>query len=123
MVQLFAAWVLVASGLGQARPALPETRYPGSRQLCAEHVNGAGLHISWVTYATRDAPDAVVALYERTTGRKSTARADGSRAFEWDALHTTSIYPATRNDAFPHCDVKPTGRERTVILTSVAARP
>lgn len=123
MGRLFAVCVLVASGLGQVGPALPEMGYPGARQLCAEHVSGAALHISWVTHATTDAPDVVVARYERTTGRKPTAREDGSRVFKWDASHTTSIYPASSSDTFPHCDEKPTDRERTVILTSVAARP
>ena len=123
MVRLLAVCVLVTSGLGQAGPGRPPSRYPGARRLCSEHVSGAAMHISWESYATADSPDSVVAHYQRTTGRTATARTDGSRHFEWDTAHTMSIYPAARNDEFPHCDVKPTARERAIILSSTAARP
>lgn len=122
MVRLLAACVLATSGLGHAGPTPPDSPYPGARRLCSEHVSGRDTHISWESYATADALDRVVAHYQRTTGRTAAVQPDGSRHFDWDTSHQMSIFPAARNDDFPHCDVKPMARERTVILSSVATR-
>ena len=122
MVRPIAICALVSSAFGQAAPAPPDPHYPGARQLCAEHVSGQDMHISWESYATADPVDRVVAHFQRASGRTATVRADGSRHFDWDAVNKMSIYPAARNDAFPNCDVKTSARERTVILSSVGTR-
>ena len=116
------ACVCLAASLNQGEPPAASLAYKGARLLCAEHVNAGTIHISWQSHATPDPVDTVVAHYERTTGRKATVRADGERHIELRADHDLSIYPAASNDAFPHCDVKPTTRERTVIRISEAAR-
>ena len=80
------------------------------------------MHISWESYATADSLDRVVAHFQRASGRTATVSADGSRHFDWDASHKMSIYPAARNDDFPSCAVKPSARERTVILSAIGTR-
>lgn len=111
----------LTTSTGAAQPAGGFVPYPGARPLCAEHVSGTPLHITWRSYATPDSVDAVVAHYEKTTGRKATKLPGGERRLEWNADHKLAVYPAADNDRFPHCATKPTGDERTVLLISTAA--
>ena len=80
------------------------------------------MHITWSSFASKDSVAAIVKHYETTTKRKATAGSKGDFTLEWDADNKLSIYPATKNDAFPHCDQKPKGGEKAVILISRAAR-
>ena len=122
MGRLLVVCVCLAASVDQAGPPAASLAYKGARLLCAEHVNAGTIHIIWQSHATTDPVDTVVAHYERTTGQKATVRADGERYIELHADHHLSIYPSASNDAFPHCGVKPTTRERTVIRISEAAR-
>ncbi len=113
--------LFVTTSAGAAQPGAGFVPYPGARQLCAEHVSGTPLHITWRSYATPDSVDAVVAHYEKATGRKATTRPSGERQLEWHEDHKLAVYPAADNDRFPHCATKPTRDERTVVLISTAA--
>ena len=122
MARLLVVCVCLAASVNQAGPPAASLAYKGARLLCTEHVNAGPIHIVWQSHATSDPVDTVVAHYERTTGQKATVRADGAHRIELQADHYLSIYPSASNDAFPHCGVKPTPRERTVIQISEAAR-
>jgi hypothetical protein len=120
------AVILGSLGLGlvAAAPSAGFAAYKDARQLCSEHVAGSGMHITWSSYASKDPVDTIVRHYEKTTGRKATpAGSRGERSLAWDKDHMLEIYPASRNDAFPHCDKKPASGELSVILMSSAARP
>jgi hypothetical protein len=112
--------LLMTASLAAAQPSAGFASYPGARRLCAEHVSGTPMHLTWRSYATRDSLDTVVAHYEKATGRKATTLASGERRLEWNANHKLGIYPAADNDRFPHCETKPARDERTVILISTA---
>lgn len=105
-----------------ATPRAGFASYRDARLLCSEHVSGAGMHVTWSSYASKDDVSTIAAHYEKTTGRTATVGARGARHLEWDADHKLDIYPAARNDDFPHCDQKPARGERAVILMSSAAR-
>jgi hypothetical protein len=96
--------------------------YPRARLLCSQHVTGKTMHITWTSHASSDSAEAIVKHYEKTTKRKATRGDKGEWNLAWDDNHKVAIYPVTKNDAFPHCDVKPTGGEKAVILISRAAR-
>lgn len=115
-----AVLLFLTTGADAAQPGAGFVPYPGARPLCAEHVSGTPLHITWSSYATPDRVEIVVTHYEKTTGRKATTLPRGERRLEWNANHTLGIYPAADNDRFPHCETKPTRDERTIILISTA---
>lgn len=122
MILLLVVSALLAQATAPSRPPAGFVPYQGARPLCSEHVNSAAMHITWQSYVTSDPVEAVVAHYEKAASRKATLRPDGAYNLEWSADHSLSVYPAAKNDAFPHCAVKPAPGERTVVLISTAAR-
>ena len=53
-------------------------------------------------------------------GRTATTGSKQERHLDWDADHKLDIYPAGKNDEFPHCDKKPAADDKSVILMSRA---
>jgi hypothetical protein len=105
--------------------------YPGAVKLCSQHVAGApiggqrGPHITWTAYYTTDAPDVVVAWYQRRLpglhrreGREDVFRVPADRP---EAV--VSITPVA--DAPPpvaSCSAQPPAAARTIVLMSAVAR-
>jgi hypothetical protein len=114
--------VAALAAVAAATPRAGFASYRDARLLCAEHVTGTGMHVMWSSYASKDDVATIAAHYEKTTGRKATTGTKGERHLEWDADHKLDIYPAARNDAFPHCAKKPGRGERSVILMSSVVR-
>ena len=114
--------VAVAGSLAAATPSTGFQPYKAARRLCNEHVAGTTMHIEWSSYASKDSVATIAASYEKATGRKATTGAKGERSLEWDSNHKLDIYPATRNDEFPHCSEKPRPGESSVILMSNVIR-
>lgn len=121
-VSAFVAALTVLAADVVATPRAGFASYRAARLLCAEHVTGTSMHVMWSSYASKDDVATIAAHYEKTTGRKATTGARGERHLEWDADHKLDIYPAARNDDFPHCAKKPARGERSVILMSSVAR-
>jgi len=117
-----AVFVVSCCALAGAAPSADFEPYRGARKLCAEHVTGNSMHITWSTHATSDDLNKVVAFYEQTLGRKAGTGARGERTFEAKPDRSLSIYPAARHADFPHCETKPKAAEKTVILVSRAIR-
>jgi hypothetical protein len=111
-----------AAATAAATPRAGFSSYKDARLLCSEHVAGSGMHVTWSSYATKDSVSTVVAFYEKSSGRVATSGGNGERQLEWDKDHKLDIYPASRNDRFPHCDTRPEKGERTVILMSNVVR-
>lgn len=113
--------VLASSAVADVPKAY--TAYPGSRQLCYQHISGNTMHIMWSSHATKDALAKVVAHYEKGLGKKA-AKADehGARLIEVDADRHVTIYPSASNDKLPHCEKKPASGEQTIVMISTAAR-
>jgi hypothetical protein len=103
--------------------------YPNARSLTNGRVYGSppnDIHISWVTTATRDAPENVVAHYERLRGTRATSNGK-TWSFNTKRVtgqtwvsHTLEIIPAKLAKDFPGSDVPPAADEQTVMLSSVA---
>lgn len=98
--------------------------YPQARLLCHEHVLGHGggkrMEIEWQSFAVADAPEKVVAFYEKDQKTRAEKQ-------EHDSYHLTSstaprdkmsIFPPSQAGHHPKCDKKAKGNERTVILIS-----
>lgn len=99
------------------------TAYPGSRQLCYQHISGTTMHIMWSSHATKDELAKVVEHYEKGLGKKAAkADAHGARLIEVDADRHVTIYPAAANDKLPHCETKPKAGEQTLVMISTTAR-
>jgi hypothetical protein len=99
------------------------TAYPGSRQLCYQHISGNKMHIMWSSHATKDALAKVVEHYEKGLGKKAAkADAHGARLIEVDADRHVTIYPVASNDKLPSCETKPKAGEQTIVMISTAAR-
>jgi len=119
--------VLATSAVAQPRDATPVPQgfaaYPGSRQLCTQHINGGkgGMHIMWSSHATKDALAKVVAHYEKALAAKATAEDDGAKSIKVGDRHVT-IYPVASNDKLPHCETKPKTGEQTIVMLSTASR-
>jgi hypothetical protein len=99
--------------------------YPQARQLCRERVHGAGprrMEIEWLLFATADAPQKVIAFYERE--EKSKAKRDEHGAFSITsksaARDKMSIIPTEKAQHYPHCKTKAADGDKTVILVSRA---
>ncbi len=81
------------------------------------------MHINWTSWATTDDVAKVVVFYEKSTGNKASTGDDGERRIDGaDKDHHLSVFRASKNDDFPHCDSKPKPTEATVILMSQAIR-
>jgi hypothetical protein len=98
--------------------------YPGAKPLCSEHVHANGIEIAWQSYATTDAPDRVVAFYEKDQKTKSTAGDAGEKSIHAPARDDdlVSIIAADKADKLPHCATAPAADARTVIVVSSATR-
>ncbi len=119
---LFAVCLIaVGAAAGEAARWSAFPAYPKARRLCAEHVDGDTMHVEWQSYAVKDKIDKVTVFYEKALGVKAAVdKASGERNFSAPGGKSESleIYPADKNDTFPHCDAKPKKGERTVILVS-----
>ena len=98
--------------------------YPGAKKLCDQHVTGAGLEISWQSYATEDPVERVVAYYEKDQKTKATTGDAGEKTLRAPARRddVLSIIAAERADKLPHCETAPPAEARTVIVVSSATR-
>ncbi len=116
--------VLASSALADPKPEPPKAYapYPGSRQLCYQHITGNTMHIIWSSHATRDAFAKVLAHYEKALGKKATAQDHGAKLIEVDADRHVTIYPASSESKLPHCETKPKSGEPTIVMLSTAAR-
>jgi hypothetical protein len=118
--------MLAGAAFAQPKDTTPVPKgfelYPGSRQLCSQHVHGGGgMHIAWSSHATKDALVKVVAHYEKALAAKATSEDAGAKSIKVGDRHVT-IYPAASNDKLPHCETKPKAGEQTVVMLSTAAR-
>lgn len=96
--------------------------YQRARFLCQEFVRSKDLEIHWRSFAIPDPPAKVVDFYTRHHGKPAR---DDKGGFTWrksDSSAVLTVYPAARNDDFPHCAEKPQRGERTVVLTSTARK-
>lgn len=116
--------VLAGAALADAPKEVPKayTSYPGSRQLCYQHITGNTMHIMWSTHATKDSLAKVLAHYEKALGKKATAQDHGAKRIEVDADRHLTIYPVASEGKLPHCDTKPKAGEQTIVMLSTAAR-
>jgi hypothetical protein len=98
---------------------------PGARQLCRQHVSGAGpgaAHILWSLYATPLPPGEVRAFYARHPGLEQAPAPAVVQLRIGDKVLTA--YPAS-SPAYPRCGVEPGPAHRTAVVVShsVAGRP
>ena len=115
--------VVIGAVAANAEPGGDFKPYRGARNLCSEHISGTKMHISWTSWATTDTRPPS----SRSTNNPPVTRLEpgtrGSRhSTVADMDHHLSIFPASSNDDFPHCDRKPKPTESTVILMSQAIR-
>lgn len=118
--------VLAGQALAQPKNATPVPKgfavYPGSRQLCSQHISGSGgMHITWSSHAIKDSLAKVVAHYEQALATKVTSEANGAKSIKIGDRHVT-VYPAASNDKLPSCEAKPKTGEQTIVMLSTAAR-
>jgi hypothetical protein len=124
---VFAAGLLAFAAPGSTREGerwFSFVAYPAARPLCSEHVAGNAMHISWMSFASRDPVARVVAFYEKDLGTKADAQSPGEltlRARE-RSDDVITIYAADAAGTHPSCSAKPVKGEQTVILVSSATR-
>lgn len=100
--------------------------YPQARRLCQEHIMGHNgpkrMEIEWMSYATADAPEKVVAFYEND--QKTKAKPDRRGGYDVDAAGNErdkmSIIPAGKAKHYPSCSTHAASHEKTVIIVSRA---
>lgn len=96
--------------------------YPGARRLCSQSINAGPNHVLWTAYATADAPDLVVAFYEKHRGALPLETADdGHRTLRGPAGKRVSIHP--KDGKYPTCDVAAASGDRTVLIVSHLVGP
>ena len=113
------AW---ADGARDNSPPKGFASYPGSRELCRQHVTGDKMHIIWSSHASRDELAKVVAYYEKTLGKKAKAEANGAKAIHADANRHVTIYPVASEGKLPTCTKKSMAGEKTIVMLSHAIR-
>ena len=92
--------------------------YPKARELCREFVLGArGEEIHWVSFASHDEVDQVVAFYSRSETTKPEKDEDGAILFRHGEETILEVHSATSTRHF-QCDQKPRAGEKTVIVVS-----
>jgi hypothetical protein len=101
--------------------------YPGARRLCSQHISGhAGgkpMHITWVAFASTDAPEKVSAFYAKNTaGAKVERSSHGLTQLRGPKGQVLSVMVAARK-GYPTCEVKPAASDHAVIIVSNAATP
>lgn len=121
-MRIVGAVLLVLVATVEAGPDTALTPFPKARLLCSQHVTGNTMHITWTSHASEHNVDLIVRHYEKATKRVATRGAKGEMTLAWDRDTVLSVYPATKNDDFPHCETKPKAGEKSVILISRAAR-
>ena len=100
------------------------TPYPGARRLCSQHVSGisAGkpMHITWLGFATTDAPEHVSEFYARNTAGAAVEKSShGLTQLRGSSREILSVMIAARK-GYPTCEAQPAGSDRTVIIVSNA---
>jgi len=111
-----------------ASPALADdppkafTAYPGSRQLCYQHISGNPMHIMWSSHATKDTFAKVLAHYEKGLGKKARSDANGAKTIEVDAQRRVTIYPRASEAKLPKCETKPSAGEQTLVMISTSSK-
>jgi hypothetical protein len=98
--------------------------YPGASKLCSGSVLGSAegrrVEIAYSSYATKDAPAAVVAFYAR---ERKLPVASGTETLDLpsaDGKKHLSIQPATAS--YPDCGTKPGPEAKTVLSVSEMTR-
>jgi hypothetical protein len=128
------AGILAIAALVLAQPtpvgAIPP--YPEATRFCGGHVSGAagggktGPHIEWTAYYSLDAPDAVVAWYERWLASGLHRREGRQDIWRVPSDQPTQVLNVSApGDAGPltGCSDRPSAAARTVIVLSTMARP
>lgn len=96
-------------------------RFPGARELCAQHVTGANdRHITWTAYATASPPEEVSRFFEQNHGGATVERDDGELRLRGPEDWVLSVHP--RGGRYPTCEVAPKADDATVIIVSKASR-
>jgi hypothetical protein len=128
------AGVLAITALVLAQPtragAIPP--YPDATRFCGGHVSGAagggatGPHVEWTAYYSLDAPDTVVAWYERRLASGLHRREGRQDVWRVPSDQPTEVLNISApGDAGPlaGCMDHPPAAARTVIVMSTMARP
>lgn len=104
--------------------------YPGAVQFCAQHVHGApsggapGPSIAWTAHYTSDAPETVVAWYQRQLAsglHRREGRADIWRVPLEQPTAVLSVSAVADFTLASSCDTRPPSTARTVIVMSTMA--
>ena len=94
------------------------TLYPGSRQLCDQHVMASSAsaprEIEWRSYATSDPADRVVAHFD-PDGKLVDSKLDGETTLRLDGVQI-SIFSLPTSRPAPSCDVTPATTDRALIV-------
>ena len=128
------AGVVAITALVLAQPtragAIPP--YPDATRFCGGHMSGAaaggatGPHIEWTAYFSLDAPDTVVAWYERRVASGLHRREGRQDVWRVPSDQPTAVLNVSApGDAGPlaGCTDHPPATARTVIVMSTMARP
>jgi hypothetical protein len=106
--------------------------YPDAKRFCGGHVTGAptsgsaGPHIEWIAYYSLDAPDTVVAWYERrlNSGRhRREGRQDVWRVPSDKPAEVLNVSAPADAGPLTGCTDHPPATARTVIVMSTMSRP
>jgi hypothetical protein len=133
MIGVAAILAITALVLAQESPGagtIPP--YPDAKRFCGGHVTGAptsgvgGPHIEWTAYYSLDAPDTVVAWYERRLASGLHRREGGHDIWRVPSDQPTAVLNVSApGDAGPltGCTDHPPATARTVIVMSTMSRP
>jgi len=133
MIAAAAILAITALVLAQGSPragAIP--LYPHATRLCGGHVTaapgtgGSGPHIEWTAYASADAPDTVVAWYERQLGtgiRRREGRQDVWRVPPDRPTAILNVSAPAHAGPIAGCTERPAASARTVLVVSSMAGP
>ena len=104
------------------------TAYPGARQLCNEFTLGfthdnKPMEIHWVTFATRDAPEDVIAFYSKRESGKLEVEGKSATLNRGNPVHAVLSINAASAAHYHTCAGQPLPEEKTVIDLSNLLRP
>ena len=132
MIGAAAILAVTAFVLAQPTPAGAIPPYPDARRFCGGHATGAptsgsaGPHIEWTAYYSLDAPDTVVAWYERRLASGLHRREGAHDIWRVSSNQPTAVLNVSAPaDAGPltGCTDRPPATARTVIVMSTMSRP
>ena len=132
MIGIAGALAITALVLAQPTRAGTIPPYPDATRFCGGHVSGAavggkmGPHIEWTAYYSLDAPDTVVAWYERRLASGLHRREGRQDVWRVPSDQPTAVLNVSApGDAGPltGCTDRPPADARTVIVMSTMARP